>query len=69
MNGGTTRRAALNPDERILWVLRGETAVAEKVRIGLGDGSNTEILTGPVRAGDRIVVQATLTAAGVARAP
>ena len=69
MNGGTTRRAALNPDERTLWVLRGDTAVAEKVRIGLGDGSNTEILTGPVRAGDRVVVQATLTAAGVERAP
>jgi hypothetical protein len=43
--------------------------VAETIRIGLSDGSDTEVLVGPVRAGDRVVVEATLTAAGAKKVP
>jgi len=69
MSGGTTPRTALKADERVLWVMRGGTAVPETIRIGLSDGSDTEILAGQVRAGDRVVVEATLTAAGAKKAP
>ena len=69
MSGGTTPRPALKPNERTLWVMRGETAVPETIRIGLSDGSDTEVLAGQVRAGDRVVVEATLTAAGAKKAP
>jgi len=69
MSRGTTPRAVLKPDERTLWVMRGETAVAETIRIGLSDGSETEVLAGQVRAGDRVVVEATLTAAGAKEMP
>ena len=69
MSRGTAPRAVLKPDERILWVMRGDTAVPETIRIGLSDGSDTEVLAGQVRAGDRVVVEATLTAAGAKKAP
>ena len=69
MNLGMKPRGSLKSDERNLWVMRGETAVAETIRIGLSDGSDTEVLAGQVRAGDRVVVEATLTAAGVKKAP
>jgi len=69
MSRGTTPRAALKANERTLWVMRGETAVPESIRIGLSDGSDTEVLAGQVRKGDRVVVEATLTAAGVKKAP
>lgn len=69
MSRGTTPRAALKPNERTLWVMRSETAVPETIRIGLSDGSDTEVLAGQVRTGDRVVVEATLTAAGTKQAP
>jgi HlyD family secretion protein len=69
MSRGTAPRTVLKPNERILWVMRGETAVAETIRIGLSDGSDTEILAGQIRAGDRVVVEATLTAAGAKKVP
>ena len=69
MSRGTKPRAALKPNERTLWVMRGETAGPETSRIGLSDGSETEVLAGQVRTGDRVVVEATLTAAGTKQAP
>jgi len=69
MSRGTTPRGRLKSDERTVWVMHGETAVAETIRIGLSDGSDTEVLVGPVRAGDRVVVEATLTAAGAKKVP
>jgi HlyD family secretion protein len=69
MSDGTAPRAALKQDERVLWVMHGQTAVAQTIRIGLSDGSDTEVLAGQVRAGDRVVVEATLTPAGAKKAP
>ena len=69
MSRGTAPRAVLKSDERALWVMRGETAASETVRVGLSDGSSTEVLAGPIRAGDRVVVEATLTAAGAKKVP
>lgn len=68
MSGGAPPPPVSKSNERTLWVVHGETAVAETVRIGLSDGADTEILAGQVRAGDRVVVEATLTAAGAKKA-
>ena len=50
--------AALRPDERVVWVLRGEDAKPEVLKIGISDGITTEIAGGEVHPGDRAVVEA-----------
>jgi HlyD family secretion protein len=50
-------------DERTLWVLRTGRAVPLAVRIGITDGTSTEIVEGDVHAGDRVIVEATVEAA------
>lgn len=50
-------------DERTLWILRAGRAVPLGVRIGITDGTSTEIVAGDVRAGDHVIVEATVEAA------
>jgi len=50
-------------NERTLWVLRVARAVRLPVRVGITDGTSTEIVEGDVRAGDRVIVEATVEAA------
>jgi HlyD family secretion protein len=48
----------VKPDERLIWVVRQGAATPVVVRIGITDGSATEVLGGDVREGDRAVVEA-----------
>jgi HlyD family secretion protein len=51
--------AASRGDERTLWLLRAGRAVPIAVRVGITDGTSTEIVTGDARAGDSVIVEAT----------
>ncbi len=44
-------------DQRTVWLLRGRNPVPVVVRIGANDGSNVEVLSGGVKAGERVVVE------------
>jgi hypothetical protein len=55
------RASAVQPsasDERLVWVLRGGRAEPLVVRIGIGDGMLTEIVSGAVGSGDAVVTEA-----------
>jgi HlyD family secretion protein len=47
-----------SPDRRTIWVLRGEVPAMVPVRIGISDGTVTEVVEGNLQAGDRVVVDA-----------
>ncbi len=56
---GATRKAVTGgPDARTVWAVRGEEPVPVRVRIGLSDGTATELVEGDLRAGDRLVTDA-----------
>jgi HlyD family secretion protein len=46
------------PDRRSVWVLRGDTPNAIPIRIGISDGTVTEVVEGDLQAGDRVVIDA-----------
>jgi HlyD family secretion protein len=54
----TPTKKELAPEERTVWVMRGGHAVSAVVRIGVTDGTVTELLGGEVREGDEVVVEA-----------
>jgi HlyD family secretion protein len=47
-----------SPDRRTVWVLRGEVPEMVPIRVGISDGTFTEVVEGNVHDGDRIVVDA-----------
>jgi len=47
-------------DERVVWVLRGGRAESAIARIGITDGSSTEVIGGDVQTGDEVVAEANL---------
>jgi HlyD family secretion protein len=51
------------PDRRTLWVLRGQKPVAVPVKIGITDGTHTEILEGALHEGDLAITDLASTAA------
>jgi HlyD family secretion protein len=53
-----------NPDERLLWMSRQGKATPVVVRIGVTDGTYTELVDGPVRARELAVTEAALDASG-----
>ncbi len=55
------------PNQRTLWVLRGDHAAPVHVEIGVSDGTHTEIAGGDIHAGDRVVIDAEATGANAAR--
>jgi len=57
-------REKLAADQRIIWTLRGGTAAAHVVRIGISDGMTTEMVEGDLRAGDAVVTEAIPAAKG-----
>lgn len=61
---GAAPPPASRPDQRIVWVLRGNLAAPLVVATGITDGAFTELLSGDVRPGDRGIVEANATAAG-----
>jgi len=48
---------ATHGSERAVWVLRGTRPSPLVVEIGVSDGSNAEVISGPLKAGDRLVVE------------
>jgi HlyD family secretion protein len=52
-------REGLAADQRLVWTLRGGTARAHVVRIGVSDGMTTEMVDGDLQAGDVVVTEAT----------
>jgi HlyD family secretion protein len=59
---GAKPASGVRPDERAVWVLRGERPALEIVRIGISDGTSTEVLSGGMGPDDRAIVEAILPA-------
>ena len=59
---GAAPPRALQADERAVWVLRGERATSEVVKIGITDGTSTEVVSGELRPGERAVSEAVASA-------
>ncbi len=55
------------PNQRTIWILRGDRAAPVHVEIGVSDGTHTEITGGNLHAGDRVVIDAEATGANAAR--
>jgi len=49
---------AVKGDHRVLWLREGDRARAVVVRTGVSDGTSSEVLEGPVKAGDTVVTEA-----------
>ena len=54
--GGSSTVAGAQGSKATVWVLRGGTAVAVRVVIGISDGRNYEVLSGQLQPGDQIIV-------------
>jgi HlyD family secretion protein len=54
--------AGAAPDLRSVWVLRGGEPRQLRIRVGLSDGTMTEVKDGPLREGDDVIVDAAGTA-------
>jgi HlyD family secretion protein len=54
------------PDRKTVYVLRDGTPQAVRIRVGITDGSNTEILEGDLREGDLVITSATGADTGTA---
>jgi HlyD family secretion protein len=55
---GAARRPDPEPDRRTVWVLRPEGPAPVRIRVGVSDGSTTELLEGELHEGDRVVTDA-----------
>jgi len=42
---------------RTVWLLRAGKAVPVEINVGVNDGSNAEVLSGQIRAGERAIVE------------
>jgi HlyD family secretion protein len=51
-------RVTTDPSNKVLWVMRGNKPVPVAVRVGLTDGSFTEVVSGDVQEGDAVVLEA-----------
>ncbi|HVE83056.1 MAG TPA: efflux RND transporter periplasmic adaptor subunit [Myxococcales bacterium] len=56
---GGPGRPAEPPDRRRVWVMRGGVPAPVSIRVGLSDGSFTEMVEGDLREGDTVVTDAT----------
>jgi len=63
-NGGSGRQARgdKNTDTRTVWVLEGDKARPAVLKLGLSDGTVTEMLSGDLKEGDLVVTDATTLA-------
>jgi HlyD family secretion protein len=55
---GEGTRAAATPDRRTVWALRDEKPVPVRIRVGISDGSYTEVVEGEIKAGDVVITDA-----------
>jgi HlyD family secretion protein len=57
--GGEGGGGDMAPGTKTLWVMRGASPVPVQVRVGLTDGTLSEILSGDVKEGDAVVLEVT----------
>ena len=55
---GVTAPTGAHADERVVWLVRGGRPVSEIVKLGISDGTITEVLSGNVRPEERAIVEA-----------
>jgi HlyD family secretion protein len=56
------------PDRRVAWVLRGDEPIRVALRVGISDGSFTEVLAGELKEGDLVILEV-IGSAGRGRSP
>ncbi len=66
--GGEGRRGRESA-EKTVWVLRGKVPVRVDVKVGLSDGTVTEVTEGDLREGDELIIEATSSDDPAAPAP
>jgi HlyD family secretion protein len=54
----------LAPSERVIWVQRGGRAEPVTIKVGITDGTVTEVVSGPLAEGDAVVSEALVEASG-----
>jgi len=63
---GGERRAAQDGDDgldrRTVWILQGQTPSLVPIKVGVSDGSRTEVIDGALHVGDLVITDATLPA-------
>ncbi len=52
------RPARVAMDQRLVWILRAGVPTPAPVRLGVSDGSSTEVVDGPLSPGDRVITEA-----------
>jgi HlyD family secretion protein len=62
--GGGRRARDENPDRRTVWILRDGAPLQAQIRIGVSDGTTTELVEGDVKEGDLLITEATGTGEG-----
>jgi HlyD family secretion protein len=65
---GAPPPGSVRADERLVWLLRGGRAVSANIKVGISDGTSTEVLSGQLGPGDHAIVEAN-AAAGAKRGP
>lgn len=71
--GGSARaprraEAPETPDQRSVWVLRADQPVQVRIRTGISDGSQTEVVDGELQQGDAVITDAAGPPSGMANA-
>jgi HlyD family secretion protein len=62
--GGGARRPDPEPDRRTVWVMKADGPAPVRIRVGVSDGSTTEVLEGDLHEGDRVVTDAPSSGGG-----
>ncbi len=65
----TAQPAKSSPDQRTVWRLRGERPAPVLIRVGLSDGSVTELVEGDLKQGDALVTEAVGSGGGPSSTP
>jgi HlyD family secretion protein len=60
--GGPGRAEGGDHDGRTVWVLKGQTPSPVRIKVGVSDGSKTEVTDGALQPGDLVISDATLPA-------
>jgi HlyD family secretion protein len=56
-HGGFAKKEGHAPDERTVWVLKDGKPMPVKVKLGVSDGSNTEVVEGALQEGDLLITE------------
>ena len=67
--GGANQGGETGSDARVVWVLRGVTAQQVSVKVGLSDGSYSEVVDGDVKEGDLVVTDVTVSGKSATPSP